>query len=51
LWQVVEMTSIPQKYFLSARACSGILRRASRRGKKLPGLLDLALHQQAGLLD
>ncbi|WP_440588419.1 hypothetical protein [Bordetella genomosp. 11] len=41
------MTSIPPKYFLSAQACSGILLRAARRGKKLPALLDLALKQQA----
>ncbi len=47
LWQVVEVASIPPKYFLSATACSGILRRASRRGKTLPALLDMALQQQA----
>jgi len=51
LWQVVEMTSIPQKYFLSAQACSGILVRAARRGKKLPALLDLVLTQQADMQD
>ena len=34
---------MPQKYFLSARACQGILTRASRRGKKLPDLLQMAL--------
>jgi len=33
------------KYFLSARACSGILRRAERRGKDLPPLLDTALRE------
>jgi hypothetical protein len=47
LSQVVETTLIPPKYFLSAKACAGILRRASRRGKTLPALLDLALRQQA----
>lgn len=51
LWQVVEMTSIPQKYFLSAQACSGILVRAARRGKKLPVLLDRVLKQQADTQD
>lgn len=35
--------NVPQKYFLSARACQGILTRASRRGKKLPDLLQMAL--------
>jgi len=34
---------VPQKYFLSARACRGILTRASRRGKALPDLLKTAL--------
>lgn len=35
--------NVPQKYFLSARACRGILTRASRRGKALPDLLKTAL--------
>lgn len=33
----------PQKYYLSARACQGILTRASRRGKPLPDILRQAL--------
>lgn len=33
----------PEKYYLSARACQGVLTRASRRGKKLPELLQTAL--------
>ncbi|MBN0210578.1 hypothetical protein JTL40_33710, partial [Pseudomonas aeruginosa] len=51
LWQVVEMVSIPPKYFLSAQACSGILLRAARRGKKLPALLNQVLQQQADTQD
>ena len=35
--------NVPQKYFLSARACQGILTRASRRGKPLPDILRQAL--------
>ena len=35
--------NVPQKYYLSARACQGILTRASRRGKALPDLLKTAL--------
>ena len=35
--------NVPQKYYLSARACHGILTRASRRGKQLPELLKTAL--------
>lgn len=35
-----------RKYFLSARACSGILRRAESRGKKLPDALANALTDQ-----
>lgn len=42
LSQILE-DNVPQKYFLSARACQGILTRASRRGKKLPDLLQTAL--------
>jgi hypothetical protein len=34
---------IPERYFLSSTACAGILRRAEKRGKQLPPLLDRAL--------
>lgn len=37
------------RYSLSRRACEGILRRAERRGKPLPPLLERALRAQAGL--
>ena len=39
--------NVPEKYYLSQRACSGILRRASARGKELPELLERALEKQA----
>lgn len=32
----------PEKYYLSRRACEGILRRAQRRGKALPPMLKEA---------
>lgn len=35
--------NVPQKYYLSAKACQGILTRTSRRGKKLQELLETAL--------
>ena len=44
LSEVLE-TDVPPKYFLSATACSGILRRAERRGKALPEHLRQALIQ------
>src|SRR5690606_39853529 len=47
LSQVLETGSIPQRYFLSSTACAGILRRAEKRGKKLPAMLEQALRQQA----
>ena len=37
----------PSKYFLSPRACLGILNRAGRRGKSLPHDLEAALRAQA----
>ncbi len=37
---------MPEKYFLSPKACEGILRRANKRGKKLPEILQKALEQQ-----
>ena len=42
LSQILEV-NVPQKYYLSARACQGILTRASRRGKPLPEVLRQAL--------
>ena len=37
-------------YYLSMRACLGILRRAKERGKELPPQLETALRAQAGLI-
>ena len=39
----------PLKYYLSPKACLGILRRAFERGKELPQKLEGALKIQAGL--
>ena len=47
LSQILE-ANVPEKYFLSPRACQGILNRAERRGKKLPEMLDRALRETAG---
>ncbi len=41
--------SPPRKYYLSRKACLGILRRARERGKPLPPQLEAALNAQAGL--
>jgi precorrin-3B methylase len=35
--------SIPARFYLTAKACAGILRRAEKRGKELPPLLQRAL--------
>lgn len=43
LSQVLETGSIPQRFFLSGKACAGILRRAAKRGKTLPEPLQVAL--------
>ena len=48
LADVLETSEVPQKYYLSAKACAGILTRAARRGKKLPEALETALRAQAG---
>ncbi len=44
LSQVLEADA-PPKYYLSAKACAGILRRAEKRGKELPEQLHRALRQ------
>lgn len=38
-----SLEDVPTKYFLSAKAAEGILRRATRRGKTLPQMLEQAL--------
>ena len=47
LSSVLETGPIPSKYFLSAKACLGLLRRALARGKTLPELLRRALEAVA----
>ena len=47
LSDVLETQNVPQKYYLSAKACAGILRRAVRRGKPLPPQLKEALEAVA----
>ena len=44
LLQILQ-EDVPQKYYLSGRACQGILRRAERRGKELPPMLREALEE------
>jgi hypothetical protein len=43
LSDVLETQPVPQRFFLSATACKGILRRADKRGKTLPEQLQEAL--------
>ena len=43
----ILMVGVPEKYYLSQRACLGILKRADARGKELPELLKKALLRQA----
>ena len=43
----ILMAGVPEKYYLSQKACLGILRRASERGKELPEVLQKALERQA----
>lgn len=48
LSQILQGNNVPAKYYLSSLACQGILRRAEKRGKKLPPVLEMALKAQAG---
>lgn len=48
LSQILETEPIPPRYYLSPKACAGILRRAEKRGKALPEQLRQALQQVAG---
>jgi hypothetical protein len=49
LSQILEDNPHP-KYYLSAKACQGILRRAEKRGKELPPMLKEALIRQASCM-
>ena len=47
LSDTLETGDLPQRYFLSPKACAGILRRAEKRGKDLPEQLARALQAAA----
>jgi C-5 cytosine-specific DNA methylase len=47
LSQVLESGPIPSQYYLTPKACQGILRRAEKRGKELPEALARALRAVA----
>jgi site-specific DNA-cytosine methylase len=48
LSDILQNPPIPSKYFLSQKAAIGILRRAEKRGKKIPEMLEKALLILAG---
>jgi hypothetical protein len=48
LSDILETGDVPRRFFLTAKACAGILRRADKRGKELPEALRLALQSVAG---
>jgi hypothetical protein len=47
LSDILETGDVPLRFFLSATACRGILRRAEKRGKELPSALACALKETA----
>jgi len=48
LSDILETGDVPPRFFLSHRACEGILRRAAARGFKLPPTLAVALRAVVG---
>ena len=46
---LMQIGDVPQRFYLSQKACRGILRRATRRGKTLPPMLDSALRRVADI--
>lgn len=50
LSQILQ-ANVPEKYYLSPKACAGILRRAEKRGKELPPMLKEALEEVISLSD
>ena len=49
LSDILETGDVQRRFYLSATACRGILRRAEKRGKELPRQLHQALRQVAGV--
>jgi hypothetical protein len=47
LSDVLETGDVPRRFYLSAKACAGILRRAEKRGRQLPHSLQAALEHAA----
>ena len=45
LSHILETGNLSRKFFLSVKACEGILRRAEKRGKALPPMLHTALKE------
>lgn len=43
LSEILETGQVDRRYFLTPKACQGILRRAEKRGKQLPPMLKAAL--------
>ena len=41
----ILVPNAPERYYLSAKACQGILNRAKKRGKELPPMLKEALEE------
>lgn len=50
LLQILEV-EVPEKYYLSKRACRGVLQRAVKRGVELPQILLMALISQGEITD
>lgn len=48
LSDILETGDVPRRFFLTKKACAGILRRAAKRGKELPLQLARALQAVAG---
>lgn len=46
LSDILEEGAVDKRYYLSAKACRGILNRADKRGKELPEILRTALESQ-----
>jgi len=51
LLDALETGDVPPRYFLSPKACAGILRRATKRERALPPVLDEALREVASRLE
>ena len=51
LSSILVTGGVPRRFYLSVKACLGVLRRAAKRRNRFPLALTMALERQSGVLE